>query len=261
VTEHSLAELRLAGVPLLDPLSYPGPPVPWPALLRGERLLSLAPAGPPVGRWRTGEAGRELDAVLRDAGAAPVADRVPVVSAGSNASPGQVRHKLLAAGQPVVVPMVPAVVGGLAVGVSGHISAPGYVGAAPFPAAGRRPLAVHWLDPGQLAAVDATEPNYRRVRLSPDRFPVTLPDGHVLPEAWLYVGRHGVLAPDGRDPRPGGDQRALLTELLAGSARLRELLGPGPREWVIRAAADPRVRAEGAREFAARGWVVRPTWP
>jgi hypothetical protein len=258
---HSLAELGLAGVPLLDPLSYPGPPVPWPALLRGDRLLPLAPAAGPVGRWRTGESGRELDAVLRAAEAPPIAERVAVVATGSNSAPGQMRHKLLAAGCRVVLPMVPVVVTGVRVGVSAHISAPGYVGAAPFTAPGRRPLTVAWLDADQLAAVDATEPNYRRVPLPPDRFPVALPDGRVLPEAWLYVGRHGVLAPGGGAPRPCGDQRALLSTLLAGSARLRELLGPAPRDWVIRAAADPLVRAEGRREFAALGWVVRERGP
>jgi hypothetical protein len=260
VSEPSLADLRLAGVPLLDPLSYPGPPVPWPALLRGDRLPRIVPDPGPVGGWRTGADGTALDAALAAAGGAPVADRVPVVATGSNASPGQVRHKLLSAGVPVLVPMVPVTVAGVAVGVSAHVSAPGYVGAAPYTAAGRRSLTVSWLDAEQLAAVDATEPNYRRTPLAPADFPVTLPGGRTLPGGWLYVGRHGVLAPDGL-PRPGGDQRALLTALLAGSARLRRLLGPDPRSWVLRAAADPEVRAAAAAEFAARGWVVRPRWP
>lgn len=257
MTFRRLDTLGLAGVPVLDPLSYPGRPVPWPALLRDDGLLALEPGPGPVGRWRAGAGGGELDAVLRASGAVPVADRVPVVAVGSNASPAQVRHKLSAAGLPVVVPMVPVLVDGVGAGVSAHISAPGYVGAAPFAGPVRSALAVSWLDADQLAAVDATEPNYRRVALTPQHFPVTLPGGAALSGAWLYVGRHGVLTLDGGGPRSCGDQRTLLRDLLAGSGRLRALLGPGPREWVTRAAADPAVRAVGAGLFADLGWVLR----
>ncbi len=262
MTFRRLADLGLAGVPVLDPLGYPGRPVPWPALLRDDGLLALEPADAPVGRWRCGADGEPLDAVLRAAGADRIAERVPVVAVGSNAAPGQVRHKLRTAGLPVLVPMTPVTVGGLGAGVSAHISRPGYVGAAPFLGDVATPLAVGWLDAAQLAAVDATEPNYRRVLLPARRFPVTLPGGGALPGPWLYVGRHGVLAPDGGAPRRCGDQRTLLRDLLAASLRLRALLGPDPRGWVTRAAADPEVRAEGARVFAEHGWVLhQPGWP
>ncbi len=272
-----LADLGLAGVPVLDPLSYPGRPVPWPALLDGDLLRPLEPSAAPVGRWRCagpvhrtaggppldgGRAGGTLDDALRAAGGAELAGRAAVVAVGSNAAPGQVRHKLRAAGVPALVPMAPVTVGGLAAGVSAHISRPGYVGAAPFAAPVVSTLAVCWLDEAQLAAVDATEPNYHRVPLAPDAFPVALADGTVLPRPWLYVGRHGLLAPGGGGPRRCGDQRALLRDLLAASGPLRALLGDGPHEWVLRAAADPAVRARGVRLFREHGWVVPAgAWP
>lgn len=258
MTTTDLAALGLDGVALLDPLGYPGRPVPWPALLLGGELLRLAPpehSPGPVGGWAAPD-GRPLDAVLADAGQPRTADRVPVLAVGSNASPGQTRHKLRAAGAPVAVPMVPAVVGGLGVGVSAHVSAAGYVGASPFAGPGRTAVTVCWLDAEQLAVVDATEPNYRRVRLPADRFPVTLPDGGRPAECGLYVTRHGVLA-DGGVPLLSTGQRELLGGLLARSAELRELLGPDARSWVLRAAADPAVRAAAARVFTARGWVLR----
>lgn len=88
---RTLTELGLDTVPFEHPLTYPGRPVPWPALLRGERLLRLEPgpeAGPatglgpegepgpgpgalggPLGRWLAGwlvEGGGRLDQVLAD---------------------------------------------------------------------------------------------------------------------------------------------------------------------------------------------------
>lgn len=257
MTDRRLGTLGLDGVPALDPLSYPGRPVPAPGLLRDGELLALLAPDNPDRHWRVGPRGPGLDAVLRESGLPGLDGRVPVLAIGSNASPGQLRHKLLAAGVSACVPMIPVRATGLAVGVCPHISAPGYVGAAPYAAPGRISAPVLcWFDPGQLAAVDATEPNYRRVRLPGTGFPVTVPGGAVLPETWLYVNRHGLLALDGRTPRPAGDQRALLRELLGASRQLMALLGPGPDTWVARAGADPRVRAEGGRIIAAEGWLL-----
>ncbi|MEK8172633.1 hypothetical protein NKH77_36085 [Streptomyces sp. M19] len=63
----------------------------------------------------------------------------------------------------------------------------------PGPAADTR-LVVGWLDTAQLAAVDATEPNYGRIPLSGDDCPMTLPSGERLAGAYLYVSVHGLLA-------------------------------------------------------------------
>lgn len=143
--------------------------------------------------------------------------------------------------------MVPVRVHGIGVGCSGHISPAGYVAGTPYvdPRA-ETTLVVTWLDSTQLKAVDDTEfPDYRRAILPGDAFAMTMPSGERLGGAYIYFSAHGVLAdPATGQPRPGGgDQAQLLAALLAGSARLRELLGPDPATWVRRAGADRAARA------------------
>ncbi|MEU7108089.1 hypothetical protein ACFQ2B_37090 [Streptomyces stramineus] len=273
MTDRSLAALGLAGAPAELPLTYPGRPVTEPALLTGGELLPLrVAAGARLGAWTVvaamdhprsapdgdPEEEPELDRLLGHLGL-PAADaRYPVVAVGSNASPAQLHHKLDGAGLSTTVPMVPVLVRGLAVGCSGHIGRHGYVAATPYAdPAGEQALVISWLDGAQLAAVDATELNYRRVLLPGTGFPMAMPSGERLAGAYLYVSSHGVLTdPATGLPRPGGgDQRALLTRLLAGSAALRRLLGPGPEVWVARAAADPAAREAGKQVFRREGWV------
>ncbi|WNE98928.1 hypothetical protein PS467_28170 [Streptomyces luomodiensis] len=282
MTDRSLSALGFADVPAQQPLTYPGRPITRPTLLTAGELWELEPAPGRLGTWpvlttpggarsgersggRSGERnqGRQepLDAVLNRLGRAPTADRHPVIAVGSNASPAQLHHKLSGPGRPAAVPMVPVDVHGIAVGCSAHIGRYGYVASAPYTAPGARtPLVVSWLDAEQLAAVDATEyPNYRRVLLPGAEYPMVMPSGERLRGAYLYVGERGVLvSPDGTErPLPGGgDQSALLTRLLAGSARLRALLGPDPGAWVARAGAGPAVRATGTRIFQEEGWAL-----
>ncbi|MFK4068778.1 hypothetical protein [Streptomyces sp. NPDC029674] len=263
--DRGLAALGLDGVPALQPLTYPGLPVTVPSLLTGAELLELRPGpGGGPGQWTvegTGEGPRpSLDDVLAALGQTPVAGRRPVIAVGSNASPGQLSHKLTRRGIPGAVPMVPVRLRGLAVGCSAHIGRAGYVAAAPYGArTARTTLVVSWLDAAQLSAVDATElPNYRRVLLPGDAYGMTLPSGERLDGAYVYVSVRGVLAdPVTGLPRPGGgDQAALLDALLDASPRLRELLGPDAASWVRRAAADPELRARGTLLFAEEGWVL-----
>ncbi|MFC8362892.1 hypothetical protein ACFUIY_23840 [Streptomyces griseorubiginosus] len=184
-------------------------------------------------------------------------ERVPVLAIGSNASPGQLRHKMAEFGIVSPVPMVRARVTGVGVGVSAHVSRMGYVSASPFHAPGStRELFVIWLDAEQLAVVDASEGvplrngNYGRAWLPFPEVRVELEDGVTLPGVHSYVNRHGVLHDGTGLPRTHPGQRELLTELLAGSARLRELFGVTPEEFVARARAD-RGRCEaGTRLFA-----------
>jgi hypothetical protein len=242
-----LAAWGLDTVPLLEPLAYPGRPAPGPAVLLGDRLTVLR-------HW---DGSAAVDDLLARAGAAPLAARTPVLAVGSNASPAQLHHKL--AGLPAsagAVPLCPVRAAGLGVGVSAHISRAGYVSAAPFSApGGAAALTATWLDPEQLAAVDATELAFRRV---PAPGPVVLPDGTVLAGAFLYVHRTGVLAGEDGRPLPTRPQPALLAALLARSARLRALFGhPGsPAELAARAAADPQRRALAADLFQELGWVL-----
>ncbi|MGP4000218.1 hypothetical protein [Streptomyces sp. 8N706] len=263
---RSLEALGYTDAPAERPLTYPGRPLSEPGLLTGRELLPLGVRRRRLGAWHLDGPGpaRELDEALGALGQAGTGRRHPVIAVGSNASPAQLGHKLARLGLPSAVPMVPVRVCGIAVGCSGHISRAGYVARTPYvaedPEAGA-PYVVSWLDPLQLKGVDDTEfPNYRRALLPGDRFPMTLPSGERLGGAYLYVSTHGALA--GRDGRPlpgTGTQAALLTALLHDSPRLRQLLGPGPQDWVRRAGADPELRRRGTRLLAAEGRVLPQT--
>ncbi|MEJ8637493.1 MULTISPECIES: hypothetical protein [Streptomyces] len=262
--DRSLEALGLDGVPAREPLTYPGRPTPEPSLLAGDRLLQLDVRPLRLGEWYVEEQSQQhrLDQALSDLGQVVTGRRHPVIAVGSNASPGQVSHKLTRLGIPATVPMVPVRVGGIGVGCSGHISPAGYVAGTPYVARDASAvLVVAWLDSTQLKAVDDTEfPDYRRAILPGDEFPMTMPSGERLSGAYIYFSAHGVLAgPDGT-PRPGGgDQSELLGSLLAHSPRLRELLGPDPATWVKKAGADPALREEGTLIFGSEGWVLPQT--
>ncbi|MGH3311685.1 MAG: hypothetical protein ACRDP3_14045 [Streptomyces sp.] len=263
---RSLEALGLADVPAMQPLTYPGRPVTEPSLLTNGELLPLGVRPERLGAWHVigteaGSTGSEgmLDHVLAHLGQADAGQRHPVIAVGSNASPGQVSHKLARLDLPAAVPMVPVRVSGISVGCSGHISPAGYVAATPYmdPDA-ESTLVVTWLDSSQLKAVDSTEiPDYQRAILPGNRFEMTMPSGERLGGAYIYFSAHGVLAGPDKRPRPGGgDQVALLDSLLDDSSRLRGLLGPDPKTWVERAGADREIRELGTRIFGEEGWVL-----
>ncbi|MFJ8635727.1 hypothetical protein [Streptomyces sp. NPDC093568] len=235
--DRTLETLGLADAPRDAPLLYPGA---WPSdsgLLDGDRLLPL-------------------DRLVYD-------DRVPVLAVGSNACPGQLRRKMRAFGIVSPIPLVKARVTGLDVGVSAHVSRMGYVSASPFHAPGHvRELFLTWLDDEQLAVIDASEGvplpdgNFGRAWLPSSDVRIDLADGTALPGAFVYVNRHGVLRDGTGAPRNHPGQRAVITELLLGSARLRELFGGTPEEFCARARADARLCARGTRLLAQENLVT-----
>ncbi|MFF3464050.1 hypothetical protein ACWCQN_03320 [Streptomyces sp. NPDC001984] len=229
--DRTLEALGLHRAPRDHPLLYPGA---WPArsgLLDGDRLLPLG----------------DFDH----------AGRTPVLAVGSNACPGQLRHKMAESGITSPVPMVRSGVTGLDIGVSAHVSVMGYVSASPFLAPGAvRELFVTWFDARQLAVIDASERAYDRAWLPGSDIPIETDSGERLPGAFVYVNRHGVLH-DGSDaPYRHPGQRALLGELLGESTRLRELFGTTPEEFVARARADRLLCARGTRVFTEEGRVT-----
>ncbi|QDO89426.1 hypothetical protein FNH13_14720 [Ornithinimicrobium ciconiae] len=133
------------------------------------------------------------DAFVPEACVDDLEGRVPVVAVGSNASPAVLRHKLgplLSTGVPLAVVQVE----GLAVGHSAHVSARGYIAAAPFRSEGAHEAVVAWFDTAQLATLDATEPNYRRIPLPDD---MSCRQGDVsVAGAEVYASVHGVLGED-----------------------------------------------------------------
>ncbi|MFF4834128.1 hypothetical protein [Streptomyces sp. NPDC001315] len=226
--DRTLEALGLAEAPRDHPLSYPGA---WPeasGLLVGDRLLPL-------------------DRLTHD-------DRTPVLAVGSNACPGQLRHKMAEFGITSPVPMVRTRVTGIDVGVSAHVSRLGYISASPFDAPGTvRDLFVIWLDAEQLAVVDASEGvplpdgNFHRAWLPGPEVRIELETGEPLPGAYVYVNRHGVLHNGTNAPRRHPGQRELITELLLDSARLRKLFGVTAEDFCARARADAALCARGTR--------------
>ncbi|MBR8640161.1 hypothetical protein KEF29_14785 [Streptomyces tuirus] len=229
-TDRTLRALGLAEAPREHPLLYPGA---WPAdsgLLDGDFFLPL-------------------DRLV-------YADRTPVLAIGSNACPGQLRHKMLEFGILSPLPMVKARVTGVDAGVSAHVSRMGYVSASPVSAPDTvRELFVLWLDDEQLAVIDASEGapvpggNFDRAWLPAPEVRIDLADGTRLPGAYAYVNRHGVLHDGTGVPRTHPGQREILTELLVALPRLRELFGVVPEEFCERARADRRLCERGTRLF------------
>ena len=121
-----------------------------------------------------------IDTDLRTIGTAPLSDRHAVIAVGSNASPEVMHRKLSRHGVDGPLPMTIRLISGIGVGHSAHVSLPGYIATAPYRCSHcRHRLVVLHLDGEQLDAVDATEPNYDRVRHD---------------DAWLYASRWQVLA-------------------------------------------------------------------
>lgn len=143
------------------------------------------------------------------------AGRTLVLAVGSNASPAVLARKLAEVGSEV--PSSSCAVTGLAVGHSAHVSAGGYIPAAPFAAPGvETTLHAGWFTPEQLAVLDRTEPNYDRVTLPAARFPIALEAGGA-DEFDVYRSRWGVLAIDGT-PLGFRQQRELFVLLAATGA-------------------------------------------
>lgn len=265
MNERTLEALGLDAAPREHPLIYPGA---WPAesgLLHQGTYLRLSPE-PDSGldRWpvESGTTGRRtpLDQVLADAGLPLTGDRVPVLSVGSNACPGQLRHKMAGLGVSSTIPMVKVRATGIEVGVSAHVSPLGYISASPFHAPDRtRDLFITWLDTVQLEIVDHSEGvftregEYDRVFLPADRFPMEMPSGELLAGVHAYVHRRGVLHDGTGAPRRHPGERRLLTGLLAESRRLREWFGDTPEEFSARARGDEALCEKGTRLFQDEG--------
>lgn len=248
--------------PREQPLRYPGT---WPAdstlVLADAEWPIEAVAGKPVGEYvvhrPTGAA--TLDDALAELGAAPIAERSPVLAIGSNASGAQLRHKARAGGFRLVIPQVLAQITGLSITYASFFTAFGYVPATYTLAPGaRRRLFVQFLDARELAAVDASEkPHYDRVPLWPGDVEVRLPSGEPLPRVTAYLAEGGYLAVDGR-PLPLGTQREILDLIRTASPELTELLGPSAETAAERARHHARAFRLEVTEAMIRAGLVAP---
>ncbi|MEO5877994.1 MAG: hypothetical protein ABIS86_11820 [Streptosporangiaceae bacterium] len=255
---RSLLDLGIDTAPSSSPLSYPGLVPAESGLLVDDLYLRLIPGrSVPLGRWEVMDADfLPLDTVLAGLGRPPISERRPVVCVGSNAAPAQMYAKLTRRSIRPVLPMVRAEVQGIRPGVSAHVSRPGYLPATPVADPDvTSALVVVWLDEAQLAAVEETEPNYRRLVLPAEAFPVRLPSGLPLTDPGCYASRHGCLVAATGVPRALKDQEALIEELLADVPGLRRLCGITPQEWLARTAAE-NVREAVRVRFRDAGVVL-----
>ncbi len=188
----------------MAPTTYPGKIPPGDFLLADGRVEHL-----PL--WSMGLRLAEL-------GAASLGERSAVLAVGSNASPARLSDKC---GFEAVVPVARVDVAGWAAVYSAHIAVYGSIAATLWvDSRSTTSLAVVFLDRGQLALVDATEPNYRRIDLGP------------LVDGWEgtvtgYVSRRGAVSFDGQpirlvelaaqSPLRAMTQIEMLDEIAAGS--------------------------------------------
>lgn len=185
------------------------------------------------------------------------AGRRLAVAVGSNASTDVMRTKLArAATSEPGPPMTRITVSHLAVGHSAHVSARGYIPAAPYHAPG---AALHttgaWLTDVEAAILDNTEPNYLRVELSARDHPIS---GDDAPTFWVYVSLHGVLADPGARPAPFGPQAEIIGWL--GTRIADHALNGSPTEVCDRL-ADPRVGARVSASMRSAGLSRPATLP
>ena len=233
----------------IDPLQYPWSPPGTSGVMHGDDFLPLQlPA--------------RLDQALVEAHVAPLASRSLVVSIGSNSSPDVLRSKFAKSRHPVsrILPLVRGRLHNIGVGHSAHVSKAGYIAAAPYSQRGRRTTVwVAWLDERQLMALDQTEPNYQRIELNGEEYPLVLDNGE-RPESFsLFASNWGVLTDGQGEKLPLMEQPALF-RVLAGSVtgeglQIGKSVFEGPPERVVEQLALPAVQI-GAREwFRAAGLV------
>lgn len=262
-----LSDLGLDISPLEDPLSYPGRSAATSSLLVGDHLLAVAETprrrldhqqvqvdGPTPGLG-AGVSVMALDQVLGQLEVAPLGDRTAVMAFGSNACPGQMRTKLLRAEVSSVLPMIRATVEGWRPAVAAHVSRPGYLPITPVPDGDAVKVAVVlvFCDRAQLAAIDRSEGNYRRVRASTA---ARTGSGTDVSDCHLYRAAHGALAAtEGRPLAWSGEWDAISTvmDLLpaTGDRPFRS-----PTDFVTRCRADEALRARVRDQLAAAGHVT-----
>jgi hypothetical protein len=175
--------------------------------------------------------------------------------------------KFSRAGVSPVLPMVLAAeVRGVAVGISAHVSKPGYLPTTAVldPRVTNR-LFVLWPDQTQLAALDDSEPNYHRILLSEPDLTVVLPSGENLSHCYAYVSRHGNLTDDNGQPLTIPDavkirevtdtQQKLLESVFTRDPVLADLLLSGVRRLTEKLADDPELRDLVRRTYRQQGWI------
>lgn len=140
-----------------------------------------------------------VDEVLEHHDLDPISRRYLIVSVGANASPEAMLDKMsLLTKGPTVIPFTEITIENLAVGYAGYVTYRGYIPATPYHHDGAKTtLWASYLDYEQLAILDATEPNYFRLKVSTRDYPAVMASGERIDTFYLYDSYRGVLSVDG----------------------------------------------------------------
>lgn len=160
-----------------------------------------------------------IDDLLKNAEAAKLEDRIPVITFGSNANPGQLVQKMmdLEGADKNVVPTLKAHVKGVAPAYVARIGINGYTFTDLVPTTdpeAKTEVYINFLSRPQLEAVNATEGAYSLCELPDVQIDTADGEGIKMP-AYLYVGREDSKAAD------------LLTDQNGKLIRLSELAVEG----------------------------------
>lgn len=189
-------------------------------------------------------AGVALDAWLADHEAAPVRERIPLLTYGSNRCPSKITWLRTAHGlgaDPVVV-LKASTTGVAAVWASGLRRRDGQRPAVLAAAPGTVEEHAVWLaTPAQIAALDRCEGRGDRYRLARlDTAEVHTEDGALIERPWCYLGRSEIRRPllvDGHHVRCADVTQAAAAALVGepaagdGLAATTDLGAPEPADW------------------------------
>jgi len=267
-----LSDLDLEADLEAEPWEYPGPLPPTSGLLVADRYARLTPVpSRRLGQSRVaiqpGEEGERctewpLNYLLLRHNVPAVDARALVVAIGSNASPAVMRNKLRQHGESPVLPMIRGTLEDVGIGHSAHVSAAGYLAAAPYAEPGNQlDVIAALLDMGQLRCLDETEPNY--VRRSMARG-LVLENGEQPSMYYVYASRWGVLGLGDGQPLRFGSQGELLRtlaneapSLMKSVGRLARLDGDVSDPGVLLPlfGRDETLRIKVRELLAAEGWA------
>jgi hypothetical protein len=220
-----------------SPWEYPGRPPALSGLLTGDGFRAIPDA------WRSDR-------------------RHAVCAIGSNRSPAVVQRKFATGHVSTTVPFLRGRLHGIGVGHSPHVSAAGYIAAAPYAAADAvSDVVVLLLDDEQRECLDGSEPNYLVTTLHTHACRLALLDRDEgvgrLAEYDVYVSRWGVLAPPEADPLPLQSQPALFERLAGSCPGFADVVGTAdPRLAMRRLADDADLRHQTTQALADAGWAA-----
>lgn len=198
--------------PIDDPDCYPGLRTEFSFVFCGDHLRALDRL--------------DFDVELAALGAPLLGDRTPVLAYGSNASPAQLARKYRDTSSSSIIAMTRAWARDLAVGFSDHQARYGAVPAAVFAAPDTyTEVFVAWLDPEQLADLDATEGSaYDRVPFDLDAHPLYVADAPSPDRVEVYASRRDLLVlADGTIPAMRGIDTSYRAGPLLSQAEVRAI--------------------------------------